>query len=275
MRVAVDAHETNRGRNGRLRFPRPAALQRRERFQRALVLQLPKRNHGVDLQRSTEPRDLQERFQRIRRVIVAERLDHGAPEVVLAPAHLLQQRFTHARIAALGRECAHERRSHKFAVFAIERLQQHGSHLAGRMMLVVAVGHRAQPIVRIAHDPAHDGRRARIVEARQQHQGTEADVSVVMALDSLNQRRRHRIGRCAPQGASRIHARVEGGAARRRIHVPERVDGRLNRLRRERLRAALLRSRGGGRRLGADHSRAQQSGECKRERGRRDTCVRF
>src|SRR5439155_22971880 len=96
--LAVDAQQADRGRDGRLRRARCASLERGECFERAPVADLAERNGRVHLQRTVELRDAGDRVVRILRLVVAERLDDGAPEIIEAPSDFLDEYRPHALV---------------------------------------------------------------------------------------------------------------------------------------------------------------------------------
>ena len=154
--VAVDAEQADRGGDGglRVRAARSAAAPASD-LERALVAELPEREHRVVLQRAIELRDLGDRREGIGRAVVAERVDHGAAIEILAAHHERRQRLLHLRLVAVGGERAGQRRADELAVFLVERLQQPRRHAAFAVVLEVGVGDGAQPIVRIVERGAH------------------------------------------------------------------------------------------------------------------------
>ena len=90
---AVDVEEADGGRDRRLRLPRRRALDGRQRLERALVADLPQRERGIVLQRAIELGDGRQRVEGVLRLVVAERLDHGAAEEVLAAADVAHERL--------------------------------------------------------------------------------------------------------------------------------------------------------------------------------------
>ena len=65
---------------------RGGALQRGKRLERSLVADLSQRQHRIVLQRAIELGDLGERREGVGALVVADRLDDGAAEEILARA---------------------------------------------------------------------------------------------------------------------------------------------------------------------------------------------
>jgi hypothetical protein len=218
----------------RLQLARGCPLQRRQRFHCLGILELPERDDGIHLKRPGQPGNFHQLWHRIRRPVIAQRLDHAAAKKILAAIDLDLQRFTYARVLRMRRQRANERRPHELAFFALERLEQRRDHRLIGMVLEIHVRDRPEPVVRIARNFTNQLRSAGIGERGQQHERFEPDVLVFVALDRADQRRSHRPGRCTPQGSRR----VEPG---REIEVAQRIDCRLHAFRRRRLWSALLR----------------------------------
>ncbi len=201
-------------------------------------------------------RDRHDGRQRVRGAIVAERLDDSAAIDVLTAQHEAGQRLLDRRLVAVRRERARQRGPDEFAVFFVERFQQAGRNIALRIVLEIGIRHRAQAIVGLVERGAHHVPRARIVEAREQHERAKADVSVGMARRRFDERRNGLCRRRATDEASRRRAR-------RRVELPEGINRRLELRRRGRLIARRLLRRERGRaqqcarqRLPLDHSTA-------------------
>ena len=94
MRLAVDAEQTDRRRDERLRrlAARCAAAPASVSSARLSPI-LPERERRIVLQRAVELGDRDQRVERVRRLVVAERLDDGAAEEVFAAADLAHQRL--------------------------------------------------------------------------------------------------------------------------------------------------------------------------------------
>ena len=221
-------------------------LQHRERLERPLVSDLPERQRRIVLQRTVELRDGDERVVRVERLVIAKRFDDRAAEEVLSATDVSQQRLTHARIVALRRQRAHQRRAHELALLLVEGRHEIGNHRAIGMVFEEAVRDRAETIVGAGARLAHRVLRARIVEAGQKDERAIADVAVGMLGDGLQQRRHRLRGHGPPDRACR--AGTDGV-----IEVAELVDGGLqllggNGLRRRPVPARRLLRAGGARR---------------------------
>ena len=139
----------------------------------------------------------------------------------------------------------------RFGCDSVEQLRNDGRI---RIVLEVGVRHRPQPIVLHSQRPAHHIARARIVEARKEHQRAVAHVGVRVRFDGLDQRRQRHRGICA--------ARCPGCAgALGIVHRPELVDGRGQ----LRGRHAVARC---GRRGGRDRRRCGSRRRARRRPGR-------
>ena len=153
-------------------------------------------------------------------LVVAERLDHGAAEVIDAARRVADQHrrrpWDRCAIAASARTSAGRTNSPSSFSSAASSL---GVSAGRGLLLEVAVGDLAQPIVRRGQRRVHRVGGARIVEAGQQDRGPEADVAVGVLADRLQQRR-HRLRR------GRAANRAAGRHARRVVEVAELVDRR-------------------------------------------------
>ena len=142
-------------------------LQRGERVERSLVADLADRQDGIILQRPIQLRDLRQRRQRVRGLVVAERLDDGAAEEVLPLHHQAVQRVAHALAsvpyAASARVSAGRTNSDSSRGSASS---SRGSDLRVGVVLEVCVGDGAQAIVGRGERLRHHVARPRIVEAR-------------------------------------------------------------------------------------------------------------
>ena len=92
-----------------------------------------------------------------------------------------------------------------------------GHHARRRMVLVIHVRDRAQPIVRVADNLAHELGGARVVEAGQQHERAKSDELILVALDRSNQRRRdsRRLARAGAPGTRSCGRESRGYRANR------------------------------------------------------------
>ena len=98
-----------------------------------------------------------DRVEGIRRLVVAERLDHDAAKKILAAADVADERLLDAGRLERGsrsrkrprerRERADQRRTDELRLLFVERGEQRRHHRAIRVVLEEAVGDRAQPIV--------------------------------------------------------------------------------------------------------------------------------
>src|SRR5438046_6010271 len=84
MRVAIHAEEANRCCNRRLRGSQSAPLQRRQRFERALVADSSQRDSRIVLQRTFELRNGVDRIEGVVSFVIAQRLDDRASKEILA-----------------------------------------------------------------------------------------------------------------------------------------------------------------------------------------------
>src|SRR5262249_58567904 len=121
VRLAVDAEKANRGRYRRLRLPRRGPLNRRERFERALVADLSERERRIILQRALELCNGGHRVDGVLRLVVAQRFDDGAPKEVLAAGHFALGRLPYARVVAERGERSNQRRPYELRRLLLER----------------------------------------------------------------------------------------------------------------------------------------------------------
>jgi len=210
-----------------------------ERFERALVANLPERQRRVVLKRAVELSDARNRVERERRLVVAERLDDAAAKEVLAARHVTDQCLAcggdfHA-LARRGRsERATDRRTDELALFGVERFDELRDQRAIRVVFEEAVRDGAEPIVGTRQRFAHRVLRARIVEPGQQDECPVADVAVAVFGYRLNQRGHRLRRRSTAHEARRVRPRGV-------IEIAELGDRRLELYRRNRLgRAGLL-----------------------------------
>ena len=91
VRAAIHAEHTDRRGDGRLRLAGRRLLQRRQRRERALVPDLSERQRRIVLEGAVELRNLDERVVGVERLVVAERLDDGAPKIIFAAPDFPEQ----------------------------------------------------------------------------------------------------------------------------------------------------------------------------------------
>ena len=230
MGAAVDAEQADGSRDGRLRRPWRSSLKTGQRFERPLVAHLAKRQRRIVLQRAVQLRHDNQRVDGIPCLVVAERLDYCATEEVFSPFDVANEGLLDAgRVSSRagiaknpndGSQRPHERRSHEFAFFRFERGEESGRHGPVGIVLEVAVGDGAQPVIRAGQGFPHGVLRARIVEAGQQYKRAIADVAV-----GVLRYRSKKNGHCL--GGGRPADRSSGGGAGRVIEVAELVHRRL------------------------------------------------
>ena len=153
-------------------------LQTGQDFDGALVAELPERDRRVDLQRPVQLRHGNDGVVGVLRLVVAERLDDRAPEIVLPAADLPRQRRSHPRVAALRRERPNERRPDELADFGVERREEGRQQRRIGMMLEEAVRAGAKAVVWTAERLAHRITGPRIVEPGQQNERAVTHVAV-------------------------------------------------------------------------------------------------
>ena len=144
-----------------------------------------------------------QRRQRVRGLVVAERLDDSAAEEVLALHHQAVQHVANPGIGAVCRERARQRRTDELRLLARQRIEQPREDLRVDVVLEVRVGGRAQPIVGRRERLGHHVARPRIVEPGQQDERAEANVAVRIAGDRVEQRRNRGLHGHAPDGPRR------------------------------------------------------------------------
>ena len=126
---------------------------------RRRVADLAERRDRVVLQRTVELGDLGDLGERVVAAVIAERFDHRAAEKVVAAHHQRHERGPRARIAALRRNRARQRRPHELRPFLVEAPRSAPAASPDpAMMLEPGETHRAQPIVAVAPELAHDAR---------------------------------------------------------------------------------------------------------------------
>ena len=236
MAGAIDAEEADGRRNRRLLVARGGALQAGQRLERAFVADLSQREGGIVLERAFERGAGGDGVEGIRRLVVAERLDHDAAEKILPPTDVPHQRLLDA--SRLGRRCGNrkhpgerrerpdERRPDELRLLLVERGEQRRHHRAIRVVLEETVGDRPQTIVGAGHRLSHRVLRPGIVEAGQQDERAIADVAVGVLGHGLKEhgnslRRRNaadRPGRVAAGRIIEIAELVDGGLELRRRH---------------------------------------------------------
>ncbi len=182
VRAAVHAEEADGRRDRGLVLPRRRPLQLRERAERALVSDLAERHHRVVLQRALEHGHTLDRAEGLGFLVVAERFDRDAAEEVLAAIHERQEGRARLRIEpAVGGDGAGQLGPHELRLLRVECLQQQRRDRLVGVALEVGVGHGPQTIVGVRHRLFHDVARARVVEAREQHERPVTDVPVRVA----------------------------------------------------------------------------------------------
>ena len=122
-------------------------------------------------------------------LVLAERLDDGAAEQILAAVGLADERFLNRRISPVCGQGPDERRADELRHLLVEFGEQPRSHRRLRVGFEPGIGDVAKAIVAIVDHRQHDGSRAWIVEPREQHERAEADVAVGMAGHRLGQSR--------------------------------------------------------------------------------------
>src|SRR5712692_9847835 len=188
VRVAVDAEQADRGGNCRLDLTRRRPLEPGQRLERTLISYPAKRQRRIVLKRTVEFGDGRQSVERVLRFVIAEGLDDGAPEEILATADLTLERLADTRIVALGGERADERRPHKLALLLVERSQEVRNHRTIRMVFEKPVRDRAETIVGALERFAHEILRPRIVEPGQERERAIPHVAVSMFGHRLNER---------------------------------------------------------------------------------------
>ena len=231
MRVAVAAEKTDRRGYRRLQIAIGGSLKIRERDQAAFVTDSADGENRIVLQRPLDLGHLGNGLERIRRAVVPQRLDHHRPEQILAAHHELGHEGANLgrRIRGRGRRRLHrmrrqrtrQRRAHELGLLSIDSGQQPADRHGIGVMLEPRVRHGAEPVVLVVQHLHHRLRGSRIVEAGEQHEGAEADVT--------SPRRRSTPCRAAPE--PRLPARPAGPFARLHPHGKveraQQVDGGL------------------------------------------------
>jgi hypothetical protein len=254
VRRAVHAKEADRSGDTRLRFTGRGALQARQHRQHGLVSQLPQRQRRIVLQGTLGLGHFDERLDRVGATMITNGFDDDAPEECLALHHQAFHHLPNLGVVRMSGECARELGAHELRFLGLERLDQPRRDRLVGVVLEERVRDGAQPIVLVGDHAGHDIACPRIVEAREQHQRTEPDVSVLVFFDRLHERGHsdRRIG--ATNGSRRSCADGE-------VERAERVDCRADLLDRHR-RISGHRLRGGRRglwrRLVSESKRAER-----------------
>ena len=208
MRSAIDAEQTDRRSDRRLRLTGRRLLKTCKRLERPRRPDLAKRHRRIVLQRSIELRDGRNGVDSVRGLVVAERFDHGAPKEILASGDLTQQRLTGAGALLVGgrrerRHRTHERGPDELALFLVQRCQKLREQAPIRVVLEKTVGDGAQAIVGTRQSFAHRVPGSRIVERREQDEGAISHVAIGVLADGLK------------QGGNRLRRRRPSDDARR------------------------------------------------------------
>ena len=185
---AVGAEQRGRRRHHRLQFC-ILPLQRPDGIQRARIADPGKRQNRVVLQRPGLAGNPHQQVERVRRPVVSERLDHGAPEEVHPPVDVDDEALAHRGVGVVGRQGANQGRPDELGGLRLERRQERARHRRVRVVLEVAEGNRTQPVVRIRHHPEYRLLGHRPPEPYQEHQRPEPDVPIFVPIDGRGQRR--------------------------------------------------------------------------------------
>ena len=168
--------------------------------------------------------------------MIAERLDHDAAKERLPLHDQTFHRLAHFRVVGMRRERARQRRPDELRRLDLEGVEQARDDRLVRRALEVRVRDGPHAVVLVGDRREHHVARARVVEAREDHERAKPHVLVGVLLDGGEQGRHRHRGVGPPDGPG-------GRGSNRKIQVAQPVDCRAHLLGRDRRLSV------GGRRL--------------------------